>query len=524
MSSQFSILDDLSTGVQIIDPEMRYVFLNQELLSQVKMSAEQMVSLRMEEVYPGIQDSEIYRVIQSVIESGEARSLINEFVFPDGRMNYYRLEVQKIPQGAIVFSWDVTSEKETEALLGNAALRWKEEASKHQETLRKILDASLDGVQYFRSIRDDSGKIVDFEYVISNRVACEIIGRAESEVLGKRLLELIPGHLDIVKEYGRSLFDLYCEVVETGENKSLLFHFEANGIDGWFSNKSVKLGDGFVVNFSVVTELVNKTTELERLNNSLQEEVRKEIEKNRRKDETLIRQSKLAAMGDMLSAIAHQWRQPLHAVLLGIELSREIVEKSWQSIPDGDKSELEEIYAIIEDRIKYLSDTIEDFRDFYGPSQKVEDFSLEEALEASLRFFEGQLRSRGIICTLDGDLEGCTLHGNANQFRQVLLSLIGNSIDAFSKKIITDQWIRITAKKEGSAGLVLSLEDNAGGIKAEVLPRVFEPYFTTKGPSGGTGIGLYIARLIMEKSFQGQIEAVPTESGIRFIMRFPLHG
>lgn len=503
---------------------MRYVFLNRELLSQVKMSAEKMISLRMEEVYPGIQDSEIYRVIQAVIESGQARSLVNEFVFPDGRVSYYRLDVQRIPQGAIVFSWDVTNEKETEALLRDRSVRWKEEASRHQETLRKVLDSSVDGVQYFQSIRDDSGKIVDFEYVISNRVACEIIGREESEVLGKRLLDLIPGHLDIIEEYGRSLFDLYCEVVETGKNKSLLFHFEADGIDGWFSNKSVKLGDGFVVTFTVVTELVNKTNELERLNNSLQEEVRKEIEKNRRKDETLIRQSKLAAMGDMLSAIAHQWRQPLHAVLLGIELSREIVQKSWQSIPDGDKSELEEIYALIEDRIKYLSDTIEDFRDFYGPSQKVEDFSVAEALEASLRFFEGQLKSRGIICTVDGDLKGSTLHGNANQFRQVLLSLIGNSIDAFSKKTITDQWIRITAKKEGSTGLVLSLEDNAGGIKAKVLPRVFEPYYTTKGPSGGTGMGLYIAKLIMEKSFQGQIEAVPTESGIRFLMRFPLRG
>ncbi len=516
------LLDQLSAGVQIIDPEMRYVFLNRVLLKEVGKSSTEMLSRPMEEVFPGIEKTEIYEVIQDVIRARKNRSVVNEFTFPDGKVSYYRLEVQSIPEGAIVFSWDVTDEKETELLLREASDRWQEEANQHEETLRKVLDSSLDGVQYFKSVRDESGKIIDFEYVFSNKVACEIIGKKEREVRGKRLLTIIPGHMDIVSEYGRSLFDLYSEVVETGISKELLFHFESDGIVGWFSNKSVKLGDGFVVTFSVVTELVNKSQELERLNASLQEEVQIEIEKNRQKDEALIQQSKLAAMGDMLSAIAHQWRQPLHAVLLGIELSREIVEKSWASIPGADQQELNELYKVIEERIKYLSDTIEDFRDFYGPSQKVQDFDLDEAIQASVRFFEGQLHNRGIVLTVDGDLTRATLHGNANQFRQVLLSLISNSIEAVSANTKSDKWISFRKMATEPDTISLIVEDNGGGIRSDAIARIFEPYFTTKGPSGGTGMGLYIAKLIIEKSFHGTIEAENGNEGARFILRIPV--
>ncbi|HBS06439.1 MAG TPA: hypothetical protein DEA96_15835 [Leptospiraceae bacterium] len=515
------LLNQLSAGVQIIDPEMRYVFLNRVLLQEIAKSSDEMLSRFMHDVFPGIETTEIYEVIQEVIRTKKNRSVVNEFTFPDGKVSYYRLEVPSIPEGAIVFSWDVTDEKETELLLREASNRWQEEASQHEETLRKVLDSSLDGVQYFKSVRDHAEKIIDFEYVFSNKVACDIIGKTEHQVRGKRLLTIIPGHLDIVSEYGRSLFDLYSEVVETGISKELLFHFESDGIVGWFSNKSVKLGDGFVVTFSVVTELVNKSKELERLNASLKEEVQLQIEKNRQKDEALIQQSKLAAMGDMLSAIAHQWRQPLHAVLLGIELSREIVEKSWSSIPGADQQELNELYKVIEERIKYLSDTIEDFRDFYGPSQKVQDFDLEDAVQASVRFFEGQLHSRGIVLTVDG-VTRTTLHGNANQFRQILLSLISNSIEAVSANARSDKWISFRKVAADPGTISLIVEDNGGGIRSDVIARIFEPYFTTKGPSGGTGMGLYIAKLILEKSFHGTIEAENGNEGARFILRIPV--
>ena len=522
MAANREILEQLTAGVQIIDPEMRYVYLNPALLREIGKTLEEMQSRPMQEVFPGIESTETYDVIRDVIRSQKNRTVVNEFTSPDGGIQRYRLDVQAISEGVIVFSWDVTDEKETEILLREASQRWKEEAFHHEETIRKVLDSSLDGVQYFKSVRDDNGNIIDFEYVFSNRVACQIIGKEESEVIGESLLSLIPGHLDIVEEYGRSLFDLYREVVESGESRELLFHFEADGIVGWFSNKSVKLGDGFVVTFSLVTELVNKSQELERLNAHLQEEVQREIEKNREKDEALIQQSKLAAMGDMLSAIAHQWRQPLHAVLLGIELSREIVDKSWSSIPSSDQQELNELYRVIEERIKYLSETIEDFRDFYGPSQKMEDFSLEEAIQASIRFFEGQLQNKKIVMTMDGEVSSVTLHGNANQFRQIVLSLLNNGIDAVSQNGKTDKWINVRVMPVANGEVVMALEDNGGGIRSDILLRIFEPYYTTKGPSGGTGMGLYIAKLIIEKSFHGSISVENGEFGARFLLRIPV--
>ncbi len=522
MATNREILEQLTSGIQIIDPEMRYAYLNPALLQEIDKTLEEMESRRMEEVFPGIESTEIYDVIRDVIHSQKNRTVVNEFTFPDGVIRHYRLDVQAISEGAIVFSWDVTDEKETEILWREASQRWKEEAFQHQETLRKVLDASVDGVQYFRARRDNSGTILDFEYVFQNRVASDIIGLSESEVLGRGLLEVLPGHRDVIPEYKKSLFELYTEVVETGNARSLLFHFEADGIIDWFSNKSVKLGDGFVVTFSVVTELVNKSDELERLNAHLQEEVQREIEKNREKDEALIQQSKLAAMGDMLSAIAHQWRQPLHAVLLGIELSREIVDKSWSSIPGSDQQELNELYKVIEERIQYLSETIEDFRGFYGPSQKIEKFSLDEAIQSSVRFFEGQLQNEKIVLTMDGDFRGAILHGNANQFRQILLSLLNNAIDAVSRNTKSDKWINVLLLPGADGEIVMAIEDNGGGIRPDILLRIFEPYYTTKGPSGGTGMGLYIAKLIIEKSFHGSISVENGESGARFSLRMPV--
>ena len=520
MDKSYKLLDELSVGVQIIDPDMQYRFVNRTLLGEVRKSREEMIGMPMERVYPGIEATEIYRAIHDVQLSGESRSVLNEFAFPDGRIALYKLELQKVSDGVIIFSQNFTGESASELLLRDAYLRWKEEAVQHRETLKKVLDSSLDGVMYFKARRNQAGTIEDFEYSFANRVACDVIGKEESEIVGKGLLEVMPGHRDIVPEYGRSLFELYKEVVETGHSKSLLFHFEADGITDWFSNKSVKLGDGFVVTFSVVTELVQKSEKLEVLNSALQEEVRKEIQKSRQKDHALIQQSKLAAMGDMLAAIAHQWRQPLHAILLGTELSREIVEENLDRLPADDVKELKEIYPVISDRIKFLSETIEDFREFYGPSAKIEEFRVLDSIESAVRFFEGQLRSRGITCRVEGDFADVTLKGNSNQFRQVLLTLLSNSMEALEEASSPEIIIRRETAKD--AELLLSVQDNGSGIKPGIEDRIFEPYFSTRGPASGTGMGLYIARLIIEKMFAGTIENQPMVGGAKFLLRLPV--
>lgn len=516
--SEFAVFDDLPLGVQVIDPDMRYLYLNPVLLAEVGYSSAEMIGKKMEDVFPGIQESEIYNAIEQCWKTREGRSVLNRFQFPDGRIAYHELKVSRIQEGVIVFSLDATHQKTRELRLQESNRRLQQQASEIEETLRKVLDSSLDGVMYFQSVRSEEGEIQDFKYVFANRAACEIVKKEENELVGRNLLEVLPEHSSIVPEYGRSLFDIYREVVETGQSKSLLFEFNSDDVSGWFSNRSVKLADGFVVTFSVVTEMIKKTRELERLNQSLEEEVERELEKNREQQETLIQQSKLAAMGDMISAIAHQWRQPLNAIGLGLEVMEDITLKYQQSMSDEDRKEFKEVSETVQERITYLSDTIEDFRDFYSPSHVSEIFSLKDVAETSLRFFAGQCKSNGIECFLEEE-GNPHLKGNSNQFRQVLLNLMNNAIDALERGPYK-KTIRIRAGRN-SNGLFLEVHDNAGGVPEEIIHRIFEPYFTTKGPTSGSGNGLYIARMIIEKSFGGTLEVRNEENGACFTIQLP---
>ena len=124
--------------------------------------------------------------------------------------------------------------------------------------------------------------------------------------------------------------------------------------------------------------------------------------------------------------------------------------------------------------------------------------------------------------TMDGEVSSVTLHGNANQFRQIVLSLLNNGIDAVSQNGKTDKWINVRVMPVANGEVVMALEDNGGGIRSDILLRIFEPYYTTKGPSGGTGMGLYIAKLIIEKSFHGSISVENGEFGARFLLRIPV--
>lgn len=519
--SDFQVFDDLPVGVQVINSRMEYVYLNRNLLSEVGRRREEMEGQRMQDVFPGIELTEVYATILDCLESGKSRSLLNRFTFPDGRNAYYELKIGRISEGVILFSTDVTTQKTRELQLRATNRELEQRASESEEILRSVLDSSLDGVMYLKALRTDGGDIYDFRYVFANRVACEIMKKEEKDLVGQTLLGVLPEHKEPLPEYGRSLFDLYREVVETGDSRSLLFEFQSDDVSGWFSNRSVRLGDGFVVTFSVVTEMVNKTRELERLNAGLQVEVQREVRKNQEQQEALIQQSKLAAMGDMISAIAHQWRQPLNAVELGLQVIEDIVSRNVGNLSEEDRKEFEEVSHTAQERILYLSETIEDFRQFYSPSQKKEEFALLDVVLGSCRFFEEQMHNHGIECKVDPGLSGLRVFGNANQLRQVLLNLISNSIEAFRVSGASRKRIEMEAVPCEAGQICLQIKDTAGGIPKGILPRIFEPYFSSKGPTSGSGIGLYISRLIIEKTFGGTLQARNSEDGALFEIRIP---
>ena len=244
-----------------------------------------------------------------------------------------------------------------------------------------------------------------------------------------------------------------------------------------------------------------KTQELQQLNRDLELRVQHEVEQSRQKDQIMFHQSRLASMGEMIGNIAHQWRQPLNALVLiiqsfsmkkmaGLELSDEFVQK-----------QSEEGIALA----SMMSNTIDDFRNFFKPNRQEELFSLQESLCSAIKLVHEYYEKLGISISLNV-INDVHIKGYPNEFSQAMMNLFSNSRDSLAAKDMDEKLIEVTIDKEGENALVCVI-DNGGGISDDVINRVFEPYFTTKHKASGTGIGLYMSKQIIEKQMQGKIRA-----------------
>ncbi|WP_321313234.1 PAS domain S-box protein [Halarcobacter sp.] len=217
------------------------------------------------------------------------------------------------------------------------------------------------------------------------------------------------------------------------------------------------------------------------------------------KEELLIQKSKMASMGQMLENIAHQWRQPLSIISTtssGLLLRKDM----GMEIPKEDEvADLEKIG----DTVKYLSQTIEDFRNYFNPNRNKELFNLKECYEKSLKLLNTKFSVLNIKVTQR--LEDVNVLGYENEFTQVIMNLLNNTKDALVEKNKENRLMFISIYKDKN-NAIFSVKDSGGGIPAHIMDKIFEPYFTTKGKEKGTGIGLYMSREIVEKHMDGKLE------------------
>ncbi|UFS69411.1 ATP-binding protein [Geomonas sp. RF6] len=229
----------------------------------------------------------------------------------------------------------------------------------------------------------------------------------------------------------------------------------------------------------------------------------------REKELMLMQQSRLAALGDMIGNIAHQWRQPLN--ILGLLI------QEMQLFYQRNTFTAEYLEATVErmlDIIQHMSKTIDDFRDFTRTDVEKQNFRMVEVVEKVVSLLEGGLNAHGISTTIDA-ADDPVVRGYRNQFSQALLNIIINARDALLAGGGGARQIRITVATEGGK-CVVTIADTAGGIPEEIIGRIFDPYFTTKGPQEGTGIGLYMAKTIIEKNMGGKISVRNTPDGAEF--------
>lgn len=253
---------------------------------------------------------------------------------------------------------------------------------------------------------------------------------------------------------------------------------------------------------------------LEQINIQLEELFRKEVDENQKKSALLMHQSRLAAMGEMIANIAHQWRQPLSG--LGL-----IVENLKDAYDYGDLTEpyFEEQVEKTRRLVRQMNRTIDDFRDFFNPTSMEESFILEDSLRACVNFVDEQLRLGGIELSLKLE-EGLVAYGHQNRFSQVILSLIQNAIDALTESEGPRK--RMTIASEGTdEGIRIRIIDTGGGVPEALVDKIFEPYYSTKGKQKGTGLGLYLAKTIIEKNFGGDITVASMAEGTCFSVMLP---
>lgn len=263
------------------------------------------------------------------------------------------------------------------------------------------------------------------------------------------------------------------------------------------------------LNSSLKIKVAQKTKKLQDLNENLEKRIKQEVAKNNEKTELIFRQSRLATMGEMIANIAHQWRQPLNE--LGIDIFR------LKNSVNSDK--FDTIYDHAKSVIKSMSNTIEDFRNFFSADTKKENFSLSDALNSALILFQGTLERAKINVKLDVACD-CEVYGRKNELVQVIANLISNAKDAFENLNINAKIIKLTLKiSENNA--IISVEDNAGGIKNEIIDKIFFPYFTTKHQSVGTGLGLYMSKMLIKK-FGGDIKVANKNDGTCFNVIIPI--
>jgi nitrogen fixation/metabolism regulation signal transduction histidine kinase len=266
-------------------------------------------------------------------------------------------------------------------------------------------------------------------------------------------------------------------------------------------------------NQELEAEVLKRTHELADLNKNLDLKIQEELTKSKKQEALLIHQSRSAAMGEMIGAIAHQWRQPLNALALVQQnlkirfqmgtLDEEFMDKSMEK----------------SDRlIQKMSTTIDDFRNFFKPNKNVEAFNVKAVIQATVELLEAQLKNHSISLDLNCP-DDINMVGLSGEFSQVVLNLINNAKDVLIEQKSSFPAITINVTRQEHKQIQVIVKDNAGGVPADIFDKIFDPYFTTKEEGKGTGIGLYMSKIIIENNMGGLLHVFNDDEGANFVIQ-----
>ncbi|MEA3289740.1 MAG: HAMP domain-containing sensor histidine kinase [Campylobacterota bacterium] len=267
----------------------------------------------------------------------------------------------------------------------------------------------------------------------------------------------------------------------------------------------------YVVTFTDITDFLE-------LQNSLEEKVTLQLGQLREQDRQLLEQAKMSSLGEMIGNIAHQWRQPLSIISTastGMQFKQEL-----GILEEGN---LNETCDLINENVQFLSTTIDTFRDFIQENKEIRKSILQDEIKKILKIIDASFTNEHIkIINNTSSIEPIELTMVSGELSQVLINILNNAKDAIQlSDTIKDHWIKLDLEKT-SDHTIITIEDNAGGIPEDVLPKIFEPYFTTKHKSQGTGLGLHMSYKIVVESLKGKLYVQNTKNGAKFFIELPL--
>ncbi|MCG6550767.1 MAG: PAS domain S-box protein [Candidatus Magnetominusculus sp. LBB02] len=361
---------------------------------------------------------------------------------------------------------------------------------KTQERCEKMMDVSIDGF----TIVDMEGTLIK-----TNKAFSKMLGYTEEELSHMKIMDIEV--LETPEEIQRRIK----RMTETGGDRFESKHRHKDGrvIDVEVSVNFIKSNNLLFSFIRDITQRKAMQEEIERQNVNLQRRVEEEVEKNREKDRLMYEQSRHVSMGELLMNISHHWRQPLCAVAISVQDIRDAYLHN-----ELDDAYLNNNIELAMSELKILSETIDNFRNFYVTAKDQKEFNIAGEINRAESLILGYAKENGIVVDKALD-ESLTALGYPDEFAHVVLNILTNAKDRFERIDPIGGIIRIRLyKDEGTGRNVITIANNGGEIPSDIINKVFDPYFTTKEKTRGSGMGLYMAKVIIEKNMNGAISAI----------------
>ena len=463
-----AICSTVDNGIILLNKNLEVEFWNKWLEIRTNISSSEIVGKKLTDFYSNIDEKRLSRKIITALKLNSPTfytpqtnnfllnielSKIADKVFDNMRQSITITPLDVKSGLVILYIYDVTMLCEINHKLQNA----KDQLLERNEEMSLIFDTTMEAIILFK----------DQKVINCNKITLDLFKKQnKDELIGKNFNEIISDK----------------KILQTNNNspiETIIYREDQSKFEA-----IVNVKDAFINNqiFKILTIV--------------------DIEELKRKEYLLAEQSKLAAMGEMIGNIAHQWRQPLNIISItasNLKLKKDLNELNYENLDDSLK--------LILKTTEHLSNTIDTFNDFFKHTKERSLFNLKENIENNLLLINTFFKEFNIEILLDLE-DDIYIFGVANEFSQAFINILNNAKDALVQNIDDDELRLIKIKtKKNNENIEIIIKDNALGIEKSILNKIFEPYFTTKHQYQGTGLGLYMTRQIITTSMKGEIHA-----------------